>query len=107
VRCALDGQGGLSIAVEDSGVGIAPEDIPRALARLGRLGEPLASGGRFNGSGLGLPLAKELVELHGGTLKLASQPGKGTTATLSFPPERTIRGAAHPPAEPAAARQAG
>ncbi|MBI1779536.1 MAG: HAMP domain-containing histidine kinase [Proteobacteria bacterium] len=108
VRVAIAGHGGMTMAVEDAGVGIAQEDIPRALARLGRLGEPQiasggASGGRLNGAGLGLPLAKELVELHGGSLTLASQPGKGTTATLSFPAERTLRGPAGASAQPAAA----
>jgi signal transduction histidine kinase len=42
------------------------------------------------GSGLGLPLAKRFVELHGGTLTLVSQLGVGTTVTMAFPWERTI-----------------
>ena len=42
------------------------------------------------GTGLGLPLAKSLSELHGGTMKIVSLPGEGTMATVRFPPERTI-----------------
>ena len=44
----------------------------------------------FEGTGLGLPLAKSLMELHGGTLKLSSQSGQGTTVTTTFPAARTI-----------------
>jgi len=43
-----------------------------------------------NGTGLGLPLAKSLVERHGGKLNLASKPGKGTVVTLQFPPMRRV-----------------
>ena len=44
----------------------------------------------FEGTGLGLPLAKSLMELHGGTLHLASLPSRGTTVTTTFPVARTI-----------------
>ena len=49
---------------------------------------------RFEGGGLGLPLAKQLVELHGGELAIASEPGQGTTVYVSLPPARVIRAAA-------------
>jgi signal transduction histidine kinase len=85
----LDGAGGIVFTISDTGSGIEPADIPRVFdpfAGLGRLQE--AGGG---GTGLGLPLCKSLMELHGGTIALASQPGKGTTVTASFPPARTVR----------------
>jgi len=43
---------------------------------------------RDEGTGLGLPLTKKLVELHGGVLDIASVPGKGTTVTATFPPQQ-------------------
>jgi signal transduction histidine kinase len=46
------------------------------------------------GTGLGLPLAKELVELHGGTLSLESAPGRGTTVTIRLPGRVATRAAA-------------
>ena len=82
--------GGLDIAVADTGVGIAAEDIERCLEPFVRLGNPLTTG--VEGAGLGLPLAKRLAELHGGSLRIASELGRGTTATLHLPPER-CRGA--------------
>jgi two-component system cell cycle sensor histidine kinase PleC len=81
-------RGGLDIAVTDSGVGIAPDDIERCLEPFVRLANPLTAG--VEGAGLGLPLAKRLVELHGGSLRLASAPGSGTTATIHLPPERCL-----------------
>jgi signal transduction histidine kinase len=79
---------GLNIAVADTGIGIAEEDIPRALERFGQIDSAL--GRKHTGTGLGLPLAKELAELHGGTLAIASEVGVGTTVTVTFPPERVV-----------------
>ncbi|MEW5703861.1 MAG: ATP-binding protein [Pseudomonadota bacterium] len=78
--------GGLLISVKDNGIGIAAEDIPKALAPFGQVDSSLSR--RYPGTGLGLPLTKKLVELHGGTLTLASAPDQGTKVTLWFPPER-------------------
>ncbi len=80
--------GGIAIAVSDTGIGIAACDIPTALAEFGQVDNSLAR--KYAGSGLGLPLSKRLMELHDGTLVLESQPGKGTTVTVTFPPERVV-----------------
>jgi PAS domain S-box-containing protein len=75
--------GRLMVRVIDSGIGIAERDIPRALAPFTQVDSVVAR--RYQGSGLGLPLAKAFVELHGGNLELSSILGKGTTVTLYFP----------------------
>jgi signal transduction histidine kinase len=74
---------GCVIQIADTGIGIAPHDIPKALAQFGQVdGVPNR---KFEGTGLGLPLAKSLVELHGGVLDLQSEVGMGTTVTIRFP----------------------
>ena len=92
VRARLDGEhgrpGGLALTVTDTGIGMQPEDIPAALEPFSRL-----EGGRTLrslGTGLGLPITKAQIELHGGTLEIQSRPGEGTQATLRFPPERVL-----------------
>jgi PAS domain S-box-containing protein len=74
----------LVIAVTDTGIGIAQEDIDKVLRPFGQVESSLAR--RFAGTGLGLPLSKGLVELHGGSLAIASTPGAGTTVTVRLPP---------------------
>ena len=72
----------------DTGIGIAPEDIPVALAPFGQIESSFSR--KHQGTGLGLPLTKALVELHGGVLDLQSKLGFGTTVTLVFPTERVV-----------------
>ncbi len=88
VSAGLGGDGRLTITIADSGIGIATEDIPRALSRFGQVEGDIAR--RFEGTGLGLPLVKEFVELHGGTLALESTIGEGTTVIIAFPASRTV-----------------
>jgi len=89
VSAALDANGGVVLRVVDSGIGIAEDDIPRALEPFGQVrNRPELT---HSGTGLGLPLSKKFVELHAGVLCISSVPGQGTTVTVSFPPERTLR----------------
>ncbi|MBI3445748.1 MAG: response regulator [Magnetospirillum sp.] len=78
----------VTISVEDDGVGIAAEDIAMVLQPFGQAENAISP--KHEGTGLGLPLAKGFMELHGGTLSLESQVGKGTKVVLSFPPSATI-----------------
>jgi signal transduction histidine kinase len=79
---------GLALAVADNGIGIAPEDISTALERFGQVDSRLER--KYEGSGLGLPLSKQLAELHGGELVLESAAGAGTTVTVHLPRERLV-----------------
>ncbi len=88
VEAGQGADGGLMLRVTDTGIGIAAENIPRALDRFGQVETGLHR--RFEGSGLGLPLSKSMVELHGGSLELESALGAGTTVTVRFPPARTV-----------------
>jgi signal transduction histidine kinase len=87
VLCATSATG-LEIAVADTGIGMKAQDIPRALERFGQIDSTLAR--KYDGAGLGLPLAKHLTELHGGALTIDSNPGSGTTVTVSFPADRVV-----------------
>ena len=78
--------GELVITVADTGVGMAPEDIPRAMAPFSQVASPVAEWEQ--GTGLGLSIVKALVELHDGTFELESAAGRGTTATMRFPASR-------------------
>jgi PAS domain S-box-containing protein len=77
---------GLRIAVIDHGIGIAEEDIPKALAPFTQVDGTLSRA--HEGTGLGLPLAKHLTELHGGMLTIESAPGEGTTVYVDLPASR-------------------
>jgi PAS domain S-box-containing protein len=77
------------LSVADTGIGIPPEHLDAALSDFGQVDASLTR--RFDGAGLGLPLSKKLTELHGGELTIDSRPGGGTTVTVLFPKERTIR----------------
>jgi PAS domain S-box-containing protein len=92
VRAHVQPDGGLGIEVSDTGIGIKVEDVKVALSPFGQIDSKLAR--QHKGTGLGLPICKSLVELHGGTFALESAPGKGTTVIVTFPTERVIRAAA-------------
>jgi PAS domain S-box-containing protein len=79
---------GYVFQVIDTGIGIAFEDIPKALAPFQQVDSGLDR--NHEGTGLGLPLAKSLVEMHGGYLDLQSEINLGTTVTVRFPAERIV-----------------
>src|SRR5690606_19994616 len=85
--------GTLQFTVTDNGIGIAPGDIPKVLTPFGQVESTYAR--RFGGTGLGLPIAKSLVEMHGGHLTLESALGEGTKVSFTLPPP-SARGAAAP-----------
>jgi PAS domain S-box-containing protein len=88
VRASIAGAEGLVIEVQDTGIGIAPEDVDRALSPFGQVDSRLSR--RYEGTGLGLPLARALAELHGGTLSLDSTLGQGTTVRITLPAYRLV-----------------
>ena len=79
---------GLAITVADTGIGIAEKDIPKALERFGQVDSRLSR--KYEGVGLGLPLTKQLIELHGGAFELTSTVNVGTTITVTLPTERLV-----------------
>jgi signal transduction histidine kinase len=84
VRVLVDEDGGRSrVRVTDTGLGIPPDDLPRIFERFVRLDQPGARS--QEGSGIGLALTAELVRLHGGTIGAESNPGRGTTFTVTLP----------------------
>ena len=78
--------GDFLLCVRDSGIGMSPADIKVALAPFGQIDSKLAR--RHEGTGLGLPICKSLMELHGGDIVIESTPGAGTTLVARFPAHR-------------------
>jgi signal transduction histidine kinase len=92
VSCAASERGGYAVIVKDSGIGMSDADIEKALTPFGQVENKLTA--THNGTGLGLPLAKAMLELHGGVGGIARPPHQGTTITLHFPAERIVSGKA-------------
>jgi PAS domain S-box-containing protein len=88
VSGGLAANGDFILSIVDTGIGIAAEDIARVLEPFGQVDTTLHR--RYEGTGLGLPLAKALVELHEGTLTLKSTLGGGTTVTVLLPKRRVL-----------------
>jgi PAS domain S-box-containing protein len=89
VDAKIDAAGRLAVSVIDTGIGIAAGDVAKVLQPFEQVDSALNR--RSEGTGLGLPLAKRLVELHGGTLELDSTPGVGTTTRFILPADRILR----------------
>jgi PAS domain S-box-containing protein len=86
ISAEIAGNGDLMLRVADTGIGIARADIDKVLEAFGQVESTLSR--KHGGTGLGLPLAKGLAELHGGRLDIDSDVGKGTTVTVSMPARR-------------------
>ena len=97
VSLRADG-GAAELEVKDSGTGIPPEELPKVFERFHRVKG--ARGRSYEGSGIGLALVQELARLHGGTISVASEMGRGSTFTVHIP-----LGKEHLPAERIEARR--
>jgi signal transduction histidine kinase len=86
VGATIERDGKLAITITDTGIGIGPEDLDKVIKPFSVVESAMTSD--FSGIGLGLPLTKSMIELHGGTLELTSTLGVGTTARLRFPADR-------------------
>jgi signal transduction histidine kinase len=85
---AAERNGELFVEVRDTGIGMSAADLPKAMERFGQVDAYVSR--KCEGTGLGLPLAKQLVEIHDGVFDIRSEPGVGTTVTITFPRERTV-----------------
>ncbi|HEC90490.1 MAG TPA: PAS domain-containing sensor histidine kinase, partial [Alphaproteobacteria bacterium] len=88
IDARLDANGRMILSVTDTGIGMAAEDIPEALSEFGQLDSTLAREGQ--GTGLGLPLSRQLMHLHGGSLVIESREGEGTRVDAIFPKTRVL-----------------
>ena len=84
--------GGIGLMVADTGAGMGEDEMARVMEPFGSADMAVPRGS--NGAGIGLPVVKRLMEMHGGRLDLYSEPGAGTTAILMFPPRRSLPHAA-------------
>jgi signal transduction histidine kinase len=100
VEATVEASGDLALAVIDNGTGIPPESLARLFQPFQQGDTTLAR--RHEGTGLGLTISRELMALHGGTLAIESEFGKGTSAIARFPAGRLYRDEAPAPPSPAA-----
>lgn len=92
VRAVVRADRGVTLSVTDQGIGMAKADIPKALAAYAQVDN--AETRRHDGTGLGLPIVNALMKMHGGSLELDSELGKGTTVRLHFPAWAPVAAAA-------------
>jgi two-component system, cell cycle sensor histidine kinase PleC len=83
IRVSGAASGGIRFEIADNGIGLAPADVAVALAPFGQVDGALNR--RYQGAGLGLPLAKGLTELLGGNIEIDGAPGRGTTVAVTLP----------------------
>jgi signal transduction histidine kinase len=93
---AYSESGSVMVEVRDTGIGIPPEDLATVFDQFSRAGNAHLSA--EIGTGLGLPIVRGLMALHGGDLRIESKPGVGTAVTIEFPATRILAVAAQPDA---------
>ena len=90
IRAVLNAAGAMVVSVKDNGPGIPPHEIHTALDSFAR--GAMATRQAIDGAGLGLPIVKGLMELHGGDISIKSAPGEGTEVIATFPARRVLTG---------------
>lgn len=80
-----DEAGTVVCSVSDTGMGISKEDLPKIFNKFEQFGRK--NKGSAEGTGLGLSISKQIIDLHGGFLRVESEPGRGTTFSFSLPKE--------------------
>jgi two-component system cell cycle sensor histidine kinase PleC len=88
VSVAGEPDGGYRLSVQDSGIGISSQDLPKVREPFVQVASAFSR--EHQGTGLGLPLVDQILKLHGGSLEIESQLDRGTTVTARFPAERVI-----------------
>ena len=88
LEIAREETGAVSVSVTDTGPGIAEDDLSTIFLPFQQVDSSLTR--PFEGTGLGLPLTKSFIELHGGRIEIDSKAGEGTRVTLMLPPERNL-----------------
>lgn len=88
IAAGADAAGGAQIRITDTGIGMTADEIELALQPFAQVDSKLSR--KYEGTGLGLPLASQLIELHGGHLAVDSAPGRGTTARVHIPADRLM-----------------
>jgi PAS domain S-box-containing protein len=91
IKSKTNSDGDIVIIVADTGIGIPKHKLRQALEPFGQVNDSAHAAKDVQGTGLGLPLAKAMVELHGGELTLDSDLGVGTTVKITFPSRRVLR----------------
>ena len=94
LEASVSPDGHFVFQVRDTGIGMSEDDIPAAFAKFRQIDSALNR--EFDGTGLGLPLASGLVELHGGTIGIESKLGHGTAVTIRLPGSRIVPKEKHP-----------
>ena len=88
IAAELEESAGLCIIIADTGIGMSADEIEWALELFRQVDNSFTK--RFEGTGLGLPLARQFTKLHGGTLAIESAPGEGTKVFVRLPAERVV-----------------
>jgi signal transduction histidine kinase len=100
IASRFDPETGLILTVSDTGIGIAPADLARVLEPFEQVDSSFSRS--HQGTGLGLPLVKAIMERHGGTLAVSSEVSVGTQVSVTFPPQRAVFDASAAPSRSAA-----
>ncbi|HUT48686.1 MAG TPA: PAS-domain containing protein [Alphaproteobacteria bacterium] len=88
IAAQMTAAGGIALSVSDTGVGMSAAEIKQALFPFSQVDSSLAR--KHEGTGLGLPLARSMTEVHGGDFTIHSEPERGTTVTVTMPADRVL-----------------